>query len=87
MFGYICPNRWELKLKDISRYSGYYCALCDQLSRDYGCLGRFVLSYDVTFLFLCLNALEPQSREVRRIRCPYYFWQVKKPAVAPEALQ
>ena len=26
MFGYIRPNHLELKLKDIRRYSGYYCA-------------------------------------------------------------
>ena len=71
MFGYIKPYNQELKLKEIQRYSGCYCALCDQLKRDYGFLSRFILNYDVTFLLICLDYFAAEEKDARKIRCPY----------------
>lgn len=87
MFGYVRPNRMEMKLKDINRYSSYYCALCDQIGRDYGILSRFLLSYDVTFLLICLDSLFQEGKEQRKVRCPYNILQTKTVTVAPQALR
>lgn len=86
MFGYIRLNRMEMKLKDINRYSAYYCALCDQLGRSYGLLSRFLLSYDVTFLLICLDSLVLNEKEQRKIRCPYNILQTKSVFISPAAL-
>ncbi|MBQ4561395.1 MAG: hypothetical protein IJA55_03570 [Clostridia bacterium] len=87
MFGYVKSYKPELKIKEMSFYKSAYCALCDQLKRDYGFIGRFVLSYDITFLLLCLNHFEYDDKEKRKIRCPYSPTRVKKVTLSKEALQ
>lgn len=87
MFGYIRIYRPELKLKDISKYSAAYCALCDQLKRDYGFVGRFLLSYDITFLLLFLSSVSEEPAEKRQIRCPYNPFKVQKTELSGEALR
>jgi len=86
MFGYIKPYKPELKLKEITKYSNAYCALCDQLKRDYGFTSRFILNYDITFLLLCLNHLDNRDVENRKIRCPYNPMRVKKVELSTNAL-
>lgn len=71
MFGYIKPYKPELKQKDIHRYFGLYCALCNQLKRDYGISGRFLLNYDITFLLLYLNCCFSKDIHKYNIKCPY----------------
>ena len=86
MFGYIRLYRPELKLKDISKYSAAYCALCDQLKQDYGFIGRFLLSYDITFLLLFLNNFSEESCEEQKIRCPYNPIKVHTTQLSTDAL-
>lgn len=57
MFGYIKIYKPELKLKNISNYSGYYCALCKEIEKEFGEIYRLFLSYDVTYLVVALNEL------------------------------
>ena len=78
MFGYIKPCKAELKLKEIKRYSGYYCGLCDQLKRDYGAEGRVVLSYDVTFLLVFLDNRCGTNKKTREFKCPYKILRKQK---------
>lgn len=68
MFGYICINQPELKVKDYEAYRGYYCGLCHELKKRYGRIGQMLLSYDMTFLVILLTGLyEPEeSREYHR---------------------
>lgn len=87
MFGYIKPYNQELKLKEIQRYSGCYCALCDQLKRDYGFLSRFILNYDVTFLLICLDYFSTKEKDTRKIRCPYNPMRVKHTKLSAESLR
>lgn len=87
MFGYIKPYKPELKLKEIYKYSNAYCALCDRLKRDYGFIARFVLSYDATFLLLCLNNFCENGYHKIKIRCPYNFMRVKNIDLSTEALE
>lgn len=71
MFGYIRPYKPELKQKDIIKYSGLYCTLCEQLKRDYGFVGRFLLNFDITFLLLYLNNIFTEDIQKHKVRCPY----------------
>lgn len=64
MFGYVCINQPELKIKDYEVYRGYYCGLCHNLHKRYGRIGQMLLNYDMTFLALLLCGLyEPEEKE------------------------
>lgn len=66
MFGYVNVNQQELKIREYTRYRGFYCGLCRSLKENYGISSRFSLSYDTTFLVMLLTSLyEPETRESR----------------------
>lgn len=87
MFGYIKPYKPELKLKEIVKYSNAYCALCDQLKCDYGLISTFILSFDITFLLLCLDYFYDGEKECRKIRCPYNPMKSRKVQLSRETLR
>lgn len=68
MFGYVCINKQELKVKDYETYRSYYCGLCHDLHKRYGRIGQMLLNYDMTFLVMLLTGLyEPgEAKEERR---------------------
>ncbi len=70
MYGYVRPNRGELKVKDYERFRGVYCGLCHHLRRRYGILSRFLVNYDFTFLAMLLT--EEREEAVERVRCPVH---------------
>ena len=49
MFGYVKPDKPELKIKDYETYKAVYCTLCKTLGKEYGLLARFLLTYDAAF--------------------------------------
>ena len=57
MLGYITIDRPELKEKDIAKYRGFYCGVCQDLKIRHGQLCRFTLNYDMTFLAILLTSL------------------------------
>lgn len=68
MFGYVLPLHCRLSEEDRKRYKAAYCGLCRSLKERYGFLGRFLVNYDMTFLY-CL--LEKSSIEhMERCSCP-----------------
>lgn len=69
MFGYILPYRKTLSEESKKQYQSDYCGLCRRLKMQYGFRARFLVSYDVTFLFALLCAQTP-SPEIKRCRCP-----------------
>ena len=69
MFGYMTPDRAELKGKDQDRYRLFYCGLCRDLQQSCGELARATLTYDMTFLGILLSALYEGPAEVRERRC------------------
>ena len=69
MFGYIRPLRDELKMRDYDRYRAAYCGLCHALGKRCGFAARFLISYDMTFLYLLLHAPEPLE-PTRMHHCP-----------------
>lgn len=68
MFGYVICNRNEMKIRDYERYRSFYCGLCHVLLKRYGRKGQALLSYDLTFLNILLEALyeEPVTEMNRR---------------------
>lgn len=62
MFGYITITPDGLPKERYERYRSCYCGLCRTLRQQHGGLSRITLSYDMTFLYILLNALyEPQE--------------------------
>lgn len=69
MFGYVMANKPELKMREFSRYKGFYCGLCRRLGCKNGGISRLTLTYDMTFLILLLTSLyEPEEHEEKH-RC------------------
>ena len=69
MFGYVTPLKAEMKVKDFARFKCYYCGLCCHIKKDFGNIPRMSLNYDMTFLGLLLDALNPEELEVSIHRC------------------
>lgn len=70
MYGYVRPDKGELKVSEYERFRGVYCGLCHELKTRYGPVCRFLVNYDFTFLAMLLaesDAFEEKSR-----RCPYH---------------
>ena len=72
MFGYIRPRRDTLLVRDYDRYRAAYCGLCRALGKRCGFAARFLVSYDMTFLYLLFRApadlnerLRPLGTQVR----------------------
>lgn len=57
MFGYVFPNKMELKIKDYEKFKAYYCGLCLSIKKNFGNLPRISLNYDMTFLAILLDSL------------------------------
>ena len=69
MFGYVTPLKAEMKVKDFARFKCYYCGLCCHIKKEFGNIPRMSLNYDMTFLGLLLDALNPEELEVSIHRC------------------
>ena len=67
MFGYVRPNRDELKVRELRDYEALYCGLCHALGRRHGFFARFFLNYDFTFLAMLLDGSKPTAEQKR---CP-----------------
>lgn len=69
MFGYVCVNKQELKIKDYEKYRSYYCGVCHNLHKQYGRIGQMLLNYDMTFLAVLLSGLYEPEQETESRRC------------------
>ena len=82
MYGYIRPERGELKIREYDTFRGVYCGLCHTLRKRYGPFFRFAVNYDLTFLAMLLA--EPGKTETCQKRCPYHpFRRTSCPAELP----
>lgn len=70
MFGYIKPLTSELRVKDYETYKAVYCGLCRQMSRSFGPLARFNLSYDFTLLAMVGMEFEDEMPSYSAASCP-----------------
>lgn len=69
MFGYIVPNKAELKIKEYDVYRSYYCGVCGALRRFSGYRGAAFLRYDMAFLALILNGVYETGERRALSRC------------------
>lgn len=69
MFGYILPEKPELKIKEYELFKGYYCGVCKSIAKRHGQLPRFTLTYDSTFLALLLSSVLGEDVISKRERC------------------
>lgn len=81
MFGYVLPRRDRLSDAAQARYRAAYCGLCRCLKKRYGFHARFLVNYDMTFLFLLLT---DGAQEAQPCFCPARPW-CKKPCVPDDA--
>jgi len=69
VFGYILPEKPELKIREYELFRAYYCGLCKSIGRRYGQLPRLTLNYDSAFLALLIDSVSPEEVHVKRERC------------------
>jgi hypothetical protein len=69
MFGYILPDKPELKIKEYELFRAYYCGLCKSISDHYGQIPRFALCYDCAFLGLFLSSIHSGHRDIGPAGC------------------
>lgn len=87
MFGYVKPMIPMLRVGELEAYKGVYCGLCRSLSKRFGPLARFTLSYDFTFAAMLYCGVNGLDAEFSPQRCPYNPLK-KKPHIAEsEALE
>ena len=80
MFGYIEPDKSQLRLWEYEQYRATYCGLCRSMGKHTGTLSRFTLNYDYVFLAMIRSGLLGLKPEMKASRCAVH--PVKKRAVA-----
>lgn len=70
MYGYIKPNKPEMKIKEFEIYRGFYCSLCGTLGKRYGFPARLLLSYDLTCFLIFALSINSKKCCFSRCRCP-----------------
>lgn len=63
MFGYVLPAKNRLAEQELARYRAAYCGLCRSLKKQYGFYARFLVNYDMTFLYFLLQSQEIQAQK------------------------
>lgn len=69
MFGYIMPEKPELKIKEFEMFRGYYCGLCKSMGKRIGTLSRLALNYDSVFLGLLLSSVHNEVPVLKKEGC------------------
>ncbi len=80
MFGYIGPEKSELKVRELSLYQAFYCGLCKSIGARCGQGARLTLSYDCTFFAMLLCSFSKYGGCEQR-RCAYKALGRKRPVV------
>ncbi len=70
MYGYIRPDRSQLRIRELENYQAAYCGLCHALKRRCGVLARLTVSYDLTLLLMLLSGQEEYACSARCMRHP-----------------
>lgn len=82
MFGYVVPDKGELKIKEYELFKAYYCGVCKSMAKSFGPICRFGLNYDSVFLGLFLSSINKEEVSLERESCianPFKKkWIVKK---------
>lgn len=82
MYGYIRPNKDNLRIREYRQFRSAYCGLCESLRRRAGPAARFLVNYDMTFLAMVMSA-DPRTKKVR---CPLHPFRKSLCICGDEAL-
>ena len=69
MFGYIRPQKGQLRVWEYELFRASYCGLCHTLGRRYGPVWRLLLNYDFCYLAILLSGAERAPCRFCRRRC------------------
>ncbi len=69
MFGYLLPDKQELKVKEYAQYRAAYCGICRAIKLRYGELPRLAVSYDAAVFAVLLAGVSGQLPTAKRRRC------------------
>lgn len=69
MFGNVIANIQDLNEEESERYQALYCGLCHCIRERYGLKCTALLSYDLTFFILLLNALYESEEQEQENTC------------------
>lgn len=69
MFGYLLPDKQELKVKDFALYRAAYCGVCRAIKLEYGQLPRLAVSYDAAVLAVLLIGASGGEPTVKKRIC------------------
>lgn len=86
MFGYVRPRIDLLSQQDQERYRAAYCGLCRALGKGYGFRARFLVNYDMTFLYLLRTAGAGEAAR-KPCWCPAKVCGKKSCALDPEGYE
>ncbi|HHU49406.1 MAG: DUF5685 family protein [Caldicoprobacterales bacterium] len=86
MFGYIQPDKPELKIREYEIYKAYYCGVCKAIKRKHGNFPRLTLTYDTAFLALFLSSLAEEAPRIQDTRCILHPMKRRKTVIDSEIL-
>jgi hypothetical protein len=69
LFGYVLPEKPEMKIREYELFRAYYCGVCKSIGERYGLFSRLTLNYDSTFLALLLHSLTDEKLLIKSERC------------------
>jgi hypothetical protein len=69
MFGYVIPDKMEMKIKEYELYKAYYCGICRSIKKRHGNIPRLSLTYDSTFLAILLSSIDKEKFNFKLSRC------------------
>ena len=69
MFGYVKTDLPNMYVKDTVLYKALYCGLCKSIGKTCGQKGRFLLSYDLTFLSLLIHNVCDKDIKIKKEHC------------------
>jgi hypothetical protein len=69
VFGYIVPEKPELKIKEYELFRAFYCGLCKSMGKYHGQVARLTLNYDSTFFALLISCVFNEKLDIKKERC------------------
>ncbi len=69
MFGYITPEKPELKVREYDLFRAVYCGICKSIGKSYGLIPKATITYDAAFLALLLAGVTGSGFHTANGRC------------------
>jgi hypothetical protein len=76
MFGYVVPQKSELRIREYEVFKSYYCSLCTEIGKK-SQISRLALTFDMTFLVILLSSMNLDKEIGYKKLCPFKMSRVK----------